>query len=293
MTGTEADIPTNEIIRVFPRRTSYTPDDDMVFIGRPPLMRPEAKEVHISCTFTWDKPVVEDLAEDWSNYYSNVTLGGPAYDDEGEFFTPGMYVKKGVVVTSRGCPNKCWYCFVPKREGALRLLPVVDGYDIIDNNLLACPEYHITKVLDMLERQGRACRFGGGLEARLLTEEFVWRLSKIGLQQAFFAYDRPGDVEACRQAFAMMREAGFSRQKICCYVLVGYRGDTQAEALKRLEWVKTQGATPFAMYYQTKGAVFVKQWIRPAAIWGQHPSVKEAHNGQMALKTLFESEVKE
>jgi hypothetical protein len=50
------------IIRVFPCRTSYTPDDDMVFIGEPPpLLIPPHDEVHISCVFTWDKDYCEQL----------------------------------------------------------------------------------------------------------------------------------------------------------------------------------------------------------------------------------------
>lgn len=40
------------IIRVFPSRTSYTPEDEYVFIGMPPFIIPEHDEVHISCTFT-------------------------------------------------------------------------------------------------------------------------------------------------------------------------------------------------------------------------------------------------
>jgi len=43
-----------KIIRVFPRRTSATPDDDMVRIATPPSMFDVADEVHISVAFTWD-----------------------------------------------------------------------------------------------------------------------------------------------------------------------------------------------------------------------------------------------
>lgn len=35
------------IIRVFPNRTSYAPDDNMVFIGMPPFIIPEHNEVHV------------------------------------------------------------------------------------------------------------------------------------------------------------------------------------------------------------------------------------------------------
>lgn len=51
-----------KIIRVFPHRTSYTPDDDYVFIGMPPFLLPEHDEVHISCTFTWDRDYCKELA---------------------------------------------------------------------------------------------------------------------------------------------------------------------------------------------------------------------------------------
>lgn len=41
------------LIRVFPRRTKWTPTDSYAFVGDPPMMRPEADEVHVSCVFTW------------------------------------------------------------------------------------------------------------------------------------------------------------------------------------------------------------------------------------------------
>ena len=273
-----------KIIRVFPQRTSYTPDDEYSFVGRAPLTRPPADEVHISCTFTWDKPVAEQLADDWSNYYPNVKIGGPAYDDAGGEFTPGLYIKQGEVITSRGCPNKCSYCFVPKREGKLRTLEIKDGYDILDNNLLACPREHIQAVLDMLAHQKRKAMFRGGLDARLLKEWFADRIVEIGLKQAFFAYDRPNDKEPLHNALKMLRERGCSRHKLCCYVLVGYQDDTPHKAAQRLKWVVQQGTTPFAMYYRSANDEkeipplwhsFVRLWARPANIFRKRDNQPE------------------
>jgi len=70
-----------KIIRVFPQKTSYTPDDDMVFIGEPPgLIIPEHDEIHISCTFTWDMPYCEYLKDQWEMWADKpVRLGGVAY----------------------------------------------------------------------------------------------------------------------------------------------------------------------------------------------------------------------
>lgn len=44
------------ILRVFPRRTSYTPDDPLVRIGPPGAwdVGLDVDEVHISVPFTWD-----------------------------------------------------------------------------------------------------------------------------------------------------------------------------------------------------------------------------------------------
>jgi hypothetical protein len=54
----------SRLIRVFPRRTRATPDDRLAYFG-PPGRFAEADEVHVDCTFTWDKPIAEQLAEQW------------------------------------------------------------------------------------------------------------------------------------------------------------------------------------------------------------------------------------
>ena len=90
------------IIRVFPRRTKATPVDDLVRIGTPPGLFDEADEVHISVTFTWDLPFAEKLARQWRDV-APVKIGGPATGEKGGDFVPGMYLKNGYVITSRGC----------------------------------------------------------------------------------------------------------------------------------------------------------------------------------------------
>lgn len=48
------------IARVFPRKTSMTPEDRLVFIKRRPTFDlPEIDEVHISVAFTWDMEIAE------------------------------------------------------------------------------------------------------------------------------------------------------------------------------------------------------------------------------------------
>ena len=108
--------------------------------------------MHVSVTFTWDMPEAERLAASWERV-APVKIGGPATGMRGEDFVPGRYLKPGYVITSRGCANHCWFCSVPAREGLLRELPITPGWNILDDNLLACSESHIKKVLGMLEKQ--------------------------------------------------------------------------------------------------------------------------------------------
>jgi hypothetical protein len=259
------------IVRVFPRQAKWTPDDDMAYVGDPPLFFPAADEVHVSCTFTWDKPECERLALAWNKIYRTVKLGGPAYDDPGKTFEPGMYIKKGYVITSRGCTHNCPFCLVPRREGKLRTLPIKEGYNVEDNNILACPREHQEAVFDMLSRQKDKPRFTGGLEAALMNEWFAEQCKIHKVAILYLAYDRPAQGNALIRAEKILREAGIPRGVMRCYVMVGTEGDTPEAAEERLRFVFQTGLTPFAMYYRpitdTKWYVPPKEWREVQQNW--------------------------
>lgn len=153
-----------KIARVFPRRTKATPDDPLAFTGPPPRGGlPDMEEVHVSVAFTYDMEKACQLAEQWMKLGVPVHMGGPAFNMPGGDFVPGMYLKKGYVITSRGCPNRCWFCSVPRREGGrLRELPITEGNIVLDDNLLACSRQHIEAVFEMLGRQKERPAFTGG-----------------------------------------------------------------------------------------------------------------------------------
>ena len=197
------------LIRVFPRKTKATPDDALAYFG-PPDRRAEADEVHVSVTFTYDKMLAEHLAEQWK-HVAPVKIGGVAYGDRGEEFVPGRYIKPGYVFTSRGCPRRCWFCSVWKRDPVPRLLPIIDGWNILDDNLLACPRDHVEAVFAMLRRQDRRIEFTGGLEALSLQDYQVELLASLRPRPTMFlAYD-PGDAfETLQSAARRLLEAGFT-----------------------------------------------------------------------------------
>ncbi len=267
---------TTKIIRVFPRRTSHTPTDSMVFIGDPPLDRPQADEVHVSCTFTWDKRLAERLREAWSQYYPIVKVGGPAYDDSGNGFKPGVYLREGITTTSRGCNNQCSWCLVPEREGKIRELTIYPGYIIQDNNLLQCSRSHIDKVFDMLQKQ-RHIEFSGGLDARLITDYIADRIRGLSVSQIFLAADTEESIKPLRRAVKKLQIAR-AKKRIRCYALLKYNPEETFEhALSRMLAIYDSGCYPSAQLYQPPGKYieyprewkkFMRVFQRPAATYG-------------------------
>jgi len=260
------------IARVFPRRTKASPDDDLAFFGPPGLFPPDVDEVHVSVTFTWDIQEAERLAQEWERV-APVKIGGPALGDPGGDFVPGKYLRRGYVITSRGCPGRCSVCLAWRREGGIREVNIADGWVVQDNNLLACSEDHVRKVFRMLSRQKYAAVLSGGLEASRIELWHVDLLARSRIDQVFFAYDSPADLEPLRKAGAMLRDAGMKPKKRFCYVLIGLPGDNLKRAEERCLDVVRAGFMPFAMLYRdTTGkrerawAAFARQWSRPAAI---------------------------
>ena len=260
-----------KIARVFPRKTEATPDDELVFFDRPGFFEKDIDEVHISVAFTYDIERANILAEHWGKI-APVKIGGPAFNDPGGEFIPGIYLKKGYVITSRGCPNKCWFCQVPKREGRkIRELEIKDGWNILDSNLLACSHSHIKNVFKMLSRQKEKAQFTGGFEAKRLRNWHVSLLWELRPQQMFFAYDTPDDLEPLIEAGKKLHYADFTRQHLRCYCLIGDKDDTFDKAEKRLMQAWIAGFLPMAMLWKNKDgdedpkwAEFQRLWARPA-----------------------------
>lgn len=266
------------IARVFPRKTAATPQDDLVFTAMyPPILSlPEIDEVHISVVFTWDIPKAERMAKEWEMVGVPVKIGGPAFNTPGGDFIPGLYLERGRVITSRGCHNRCWFCSVPKREGyQLRELPIKDGYHIMDDNLLACSDKHIRDVFAMLERQEEKPIFTGGLESALLKPWHAAELKRLKTKRMYFAYDKADEYEPLVEAGKILQQAGFTiaSHVMCCYVLVGYKGDTFAAAEKRMLKVIDAGFVPYAMLYRDDTGDYDTAWRSFQRTWIQPPIV--------------------
>ena len=128
-------------------------------------------------------------------------------------------------------------------------------------------------VFQMLQRQPRAAEFTGGLEAKILKPWHAKRLREIHANRMYFAYDTADDYEPLVQAGKIMMQEGHSPlgHRMCCYVLIGYKGDTFEKAEKRLTDAMKAGFLPYAMLYRDKKGErdpewmkFQREWLRPA-----------------------------
>lgn len=266
-----------KIARVFPRKTNATPIDNLSFFTEPMIggVMPEFAEVHISVTFTYDMKNAEWLYRQWESVGVPVKIGGPAFSEKSGDFTPGLYLKEGNIITSRGCPNHCWFCSVPQREGGLRELEIKEGWNLRDDNILACSDQHIKKVFEMLKRQPHRAIFSGGLEAKLLKQWHVDAIADLKPERMYFAYDTPDDYEPLVEAGKLLNSVGITikTRKASCYVLIGYKGDTFEKAEKRLIETIKAGFVPYAMLYKNENGDedltwrrFQREWCRPIIV---------------------------
>jgi len=274
-----------KIARVFPTKTTATPDDDLAFVDcGPGMFPPEVDEVHISVAFTWDRRKAEELALAWEKV-APVKIGGPGWSETpGGEFVPGLYMKQGYTITSRGCPNRCWFCSVWKREPCLRELPIRKGNIVQDDNFLACSERHVIEAFKMLGCQRRAAHLMG-LEAALLRPWHVDFMCCINPAALWFAYDTPDDYEPLITAGRLLWQAGFTHNKLRCYVLVGYPRDTYEIAEARLRQAWCAGFMPFAMLWRDTEGKRDPGWMKFARVWSR-PAIIKSECARESLESL-------
>ena len=260
------------MIRVFVDRNAWTPRDPLSFVGFPPLVPPGDRKtpVRISVVFTWHKRRGLQMFDAWSKLYDDVKIGGPAFDDPGDEFVPGRYIKQGVTITSRGCPRGCSFCFASKREGkAIRELKIAPGHIVQDNNLFACSNDHVERVFDMLRDQKERADLRG-LDARLMNLYHVDQILKTRIRYLWFAADDPTQLKTIARAGYLLGDMSIEKKR--CYVLVGYGDETIQEAEARLERVFNLGFLPFAqLYIDEKGQRTSdnKEWRKLLKIWSR------------------------
>lgn len=129
---------------------------------------------------------------------------------------------------TRGCPNKCPWCIVPEKEGAIH--PYMDVEEIaidgrtnlilMDNNILAC-DYGLTQIEKIVDNRYRV-DFNQAMDARLVTDEVAALLARVRwIKYVRFGCDTPAQISACERAISLMRSHGFSGYFFLYCILTG------------------------------------------------------------------------
>lgn len=170
-------------------------------------------------------------ADDLTIYDADkVVKGGTGYDiesklpEEIEYLQPYYDIYPHIPVDTaygfltRGCPNKCKWCVVPRKEGMIR--PYMDVNDIaidgrnklvlMDNNILAAGEYAVEQ-LEKAIHYGYALDFNQAMDARLVDDRFARLLSKVKwIRQICFGCDTKAQIDECERAVSMIESFGYN-----------------------------------------------------------------------------------
>ena len=129
---------------------------------------------------------------------------------------------------TRGCPNKCFWCVVPTKEGAIRpywdIDKVANGRRkvvLMDNNFLAAGDY-AHEQLDKIISKGYYIDFNQANDARLMTEEFARKFAKVKWLHGRirFGCDTTAQIAHCERAIEMINSYGFKGEYFL-YTMIG------------------------------------------------------------------------
>lgn len=198
---------------------------------------------------------------------------------------------------TRGCPNKCPWCVVPRKEGAIRPYMDIDEIAIegrrklvlMDNNILAAGDYCIKQLQKIIER-GYRVDFNQALDARLVTDEIAQLLAKVKWldnNRIRFGCDTHGQIAECERAMSMINRYGFTGQ----YFLYTMLTSNFRECYERITywWHRTQETRtsheghcvyPYAQPYRDphNPRHIVPQWQKDMAGWVNKKAHFVAHS---------------
>lgn len=181
---------------------------------------------------------------------------------------------------TRGCPNKCFWCIVPKKEGNQH--PYMDVEEIaiegrtnlilMDNNVLAS-DYGLQQIEKIIEK-GYRVDFNQALDARLVTEDIAKLLARVKwLNQIRFGCDTPKQIVWCENAMNMIDKF---RKRPASYLMYTMISDDMDEAYTRLSHFRDNKrvrivAQPFRDVDNPNQ--IIPQWQKDMARWAMRREI--------------------
>ncbi|MDB0759304.1 radical SAM protein [Phocaeicola vulgatus] len=232
---------------------------------------------------------VFSFTEDYLQYITNadcVEKGGTGYDirkvlpveidrmQPDYSIYPQIDSKTAYGFLTRGCPNRCKWCVVPKKEG--KIAPYMDIEEIaidgrkniilMDNNVLAS-DYGLQQI-EKIVSMGVRVDFNQGLDARLVTNDIAQLLARVKwMKRIRFGCDTPGQIAECERATALIDKYGYKGEYFFYCILM----DDFKEAFSRVNHWRGKGGRflPHCQPYRDLNNTrqIIPQWQKDLAAW--------------------------
>ena len=221
----------------------------------------------------------------------NIIKGGTGYDinmvlpEEIDSMQPDYTIypnidpKTGYGKLTKGCPNKCKWCVVPQKEGAI--MPYMDieelaiegrnKFILVDNNFIASGDY-AKEQLNKIIHYGFRIDLNQANDARLITGEFAHLLAKTKWINNIirFGCDTKSQIEPCERTIRYLQESGF---KGCVELYTMIHGSLIEcyERISRWRDINIDGITircqSQPMLNLSGGRQNIPQWAKDMARW--------------------------
>ena len=175
---------------------------------------------------------------------------------------------------TRGCPNHCKWCVVPKKEGNIATYMDIEEIAVngrkniilMDNNILAS-DYGLQQIEKIIS-MGVRVDFNQGLDARLVTDDIARLLARVKwIKLIRFGCDTPGQIAECERATALIDKYGYKGEYFFyCILLKDFK-----EAFERVNHWKKKGGRflPHCQPYRdlNNPRQIIPQWQKDLAGW--------------------------
>lgn len=145
---------------------------------------------------------------------------------------------------TRGCPNKCEWCYVPRKEGNIRAYAKwqdivrtdTNKLVLMDNNILAS-DYGISQ-LEELSATDYMIDLNQGMDVRLLIDDVCKVLAKLKwIKYIRFSCDTQSQLPYFQNLVSLFNKYGISKSKVFVYTLIRKdlnEADERIQALKKI-----------------------------------------------------------
>ena len=146
---------------------------------------------------------------------------------------------------TRGCPNNCRWCVVPRKEGQIRAYRTwqdlvrqdTDKLILMDNNILSC-NYGIEQLKSLIG-SGYKIDLNQGMDARLVIEDVADILSRLSwIRFIRFSCDQKSQIVPVKRTVDLLMKHGVKPYRIFVYLLVTADIEDASERIEALKGYK-------------------------------------------------------